>query len=252
MSNEIAKSAPDYFGELADSILANRIVGDLLTFSKFGEFLAGREKHQVPLGTRFVAHMLSMMTGHVRWEDDRPVEQVMGPVVEGFKPSKRADLGHLDKSMWETDDDGNPRDPSRPTNYLILSDPESGQLYTFTTSSRGGFNAIGELAKAYSHHIRQSPDDYPLIELAMSSYRHANKAYGEIRVPSFKVVDWVPRADYAGLLDGTASGPDTDQAGPAPKALTKVEPEVASRVPTTSSRADTKKAAKAPPPTPRF
>jgi hypothetical protein len=212
MSNEIAKPEKDFFGQFANTVLGARFIGDLLTFNKFGEFAAGREKAPIALGTRLVAHMTTLEVGWVRWESNRPAEQLMGRVADGFRPAKRHELGFVDKSTWECDDEGTARDPWQLANQLVLSDLRTRQLYTYTTSSRGGFSAIGELAKAYSDHNRQTPDQYPVVELARSSYRHSNPAFGEIRIPQFKIASWISREGPDGLLgtdSATASSVDT-------------------------------------------
>ena len=229
MANEIEKPEHDYFALFASTVLANRIiVGDLLTFNKFGEYTAGRDRTSIKLGTKLTAHVSQLMTGWVRWEDNRPAEQDMGLVAKGFKPPKRAELGHLDKATWTTNNDGVAQDPWQLTNYLIFSDPGNGQLFTFSTSSRGGINAIGELAKSYSDHCRQVPGEYPVVELGMGSYRHSNKAYGEIRYPVFKVTRWVSRKGPDALLgDGEDDSPTpitTTTEAPASKVSKKAPP----------------------------
>jgi hypothetical protein len=177
------------YGEAAGN---HNFVGDLLKFTK-GDFTAGQSNREVAIGTRLVANMDSLETGHVRWEDMRPVEHRMGRLVDGFKPAKRSELGHDDRSQWETDDDGQAPDPWQFSNQLELADPDKGELYTFCTSSKGGLTAIGELCKAYGAAMRQRPDDWPVVELGVGSYAHSNKAYGRIKYPTFEIVDWVPK-----------------------------------------------------------
>jgi hypothetical protein len=208
---EIEKPEHDYFADYANVVLSTRIVGDLLVFSKFGDFLAGRDRTKLPLGTALTAIMPQLMTGWVRWEDNRPAEQLMGLIAKGFKPAKRGELGFLDRAMWPTDNKGAARDPWQLSSYLIFADPESGQLYTYTTTSRGGINALGELAKAYSEHCRQSPGEYPIAALGMGSYRHPDPTIGEVRYPIFKVIGWTPRGPADGLLG--AGGEDDEGNG---------------------------------------
>jgi hypothetical protein len=224
MSTEIAKTEYDYFAAYASTMLANRIIiGELLTFNKFGEYTAGRDRSPIKLGTKLTAHVSQLLIGWIRWEDNRPAEQIMGLVAEGYRPPKRAELGHLDKAVWATNNDGVAQDPWQLTNYVIFSDPETGVLYTFSTSSRGGTNAIGELVKTYSDHCRQVPGEYPVVELSMGSYRHSNRAYGEIRYPVFKVTGWVPRRGPDALLsDGEDDSPTPIET--APRASKKAPP----------------------------
>src|SRR5262249_34879600 len=122
---EIEKPEHDYFADYANTVLAHRIVGELLTFNKFGEFTAGRNREPIDPGTKLIAHMSSLMVGWIRWEDARPAEQLMGQVARGFRPAKRAELGYDNTDEWEVDNDGITRDPWQLSNYLIFSDPKT-------------------------------------------------------------------------------------------------------------------------------
>ena len=79
------------------------IIGDLLKFTK-GDWLAGRADEKIADGTELVAVVPGMVDGWQRWEDNRPVEQIMGLLVEGFVPPERSTLSHYnDKSAWAID-----------------------------------------------------------------------------------------------------------------------------------------------------
>ena len=58
----------------------------------------------------------------------------------GTRRRNRKDLGDLDESEWEIGDDGRRRDPWQFQNLLIMVDREGGEIYTFTTASKGGAN----------------------------------------------------------------------------------------------------------------
>jgi hypothetical protein len=207
MSTDIEKPERNFFELYAEIVSRAALVGDLLRFSKYGEFKAGRDKYDVPVGTVLVAHMPTLTIGYIKWIENRPVDHKMGLVADGFVPPKRETLGDLDKDQWERwergdDDDDRPRDPWQPTNYLVMSDPETKALYTFSTTSKTGFSSLGELVKAYGQRMRQFPDEYPAVELQRRHYN--DPRYGEVRFPGFKVVDWVDGAPYAALLNGAA------------------------------------------------
>src|ERR1039457_6256029 len=70
----------------------SNIVGKLLKFSK-GDYTAGQDNDEVDEGTEVVVNMDSLLVGWQRWEDNKPAEQQMGAVTEGFQPPRRADLG---------------------------------------------------------------------------------------------------------------------------------------------------------------
>ena len=202
-----AQSADNPFTQYGRSAAGRSFVGDLLLFDKYGEYHAGQEKIEVPLGTKLHAYMDSFSVGWQRWEDSVPVELIMGPVARGYIPPKRDTLGHLDKTQWEQFPDGREKDPWVFTNTLVLVDLAESEprFYTFSTSSKGGINALGALALRYGEHLRLKPDESPIIDLGRDSYQHSNKSYGEIRVPVLKIVGYVPTKNLPAI-----EGIDTD------------------------------------------
>jgi hypothetical protein len=257
MTNEIDKPEHDYFGEFANAVLVKSIVGDLLLFSKFGEFVAGCECYPLALGTQLIAVMPQLLIGWVRWEDSHPVERRMGLIAKGFKPAKRAELGYLDQKKWPTDDKGEVRDPWQRTNYLIFVDPGEGhQAYTYSTTSRGGISALGELAKDYSAHCRQTPGEYPIATLGKGSYRHPDRKIGEVRYPIFKRTGWTARGPIDDLLRAVTGGDDDDGGGGDDAGGAAIEPptnaEPADVKPADKEPAYVKPAAKKPPSAPRI
>lgn len=213
----LANPGGNYFQSYGDQVSQKSIVGKLLKFSK-GDYLVGENNEEVEEGTQYIANMDELMVGWIRWEDNKPTDQIMGKVSEGYQPAKRNTLGDDDKTKWEVDEQGRERDPWQFSNYLILKTPgEAGEdsLFTFTTSSRGGLNAIGELCKAYGKAMRQRPEEFPIISLGVGSYQHSNKAFGRIKFPIFEVKDWAAKSEFAEALAGDDQ-PEAETA-PAPK-----------------------------------
>jgi len=190
----LATYAPDPFEALANAISPRTIVGALLKFSK-GDFLAGADAKEIAEGTAFTANVDELMVGWVKWSNGKPIEHIMVRVAEGRTLPKRAELGDDDATRWETDSLGAPRDPWQYTSYLQLMG-ETGDLYTFTTSSRGGLGAIGELCRLYSRHRKKHSDVHPVITLEVGSYQHANKEFGKIKFPKFTLIGWSPKANF--------------------------------------------------------
>lgn len=176
----------DPYADYADEVSTRPFAGDLLRFSKHGEYKAGQEQEIVDEGTRMLAHMPSMKRGWVKWGDSQPLAHIMGLVSEGFRPPPRDELGDLDEDQWELLND-RPIDPWQKTNHLTLCDTQ-GRIYTFVTSSKGGLSAVGQLAEAYSLRRRMKPDEIPVIELQSRSYDH--KQYGETFAPVLKIIGW--------------------------------------------------------------
>ena len=158
-------------------------------FSK-GEFLAGKDAVAVAIGTHMVVNMDSLEVGWIKWMDHVPSEQRLGRIAEGFKACKRDELGDTEEESWPLDDNGKSEDPWRFTNNIVMANASDGAVYTFTTSSRGGLNAIGLLCKGYGEKREQHADEWPIVELGVDSYLHSNRSYGRIKFPTFEIIGW--------------------------------------------------------------
>jgi hypothetical protein len=130
-TTDTTKNAFEIYGDAASP---NTIVGQLLKFSK-GDYVAGQQGEEIPMGTLLVAIMDSLRVGWVKWENNRPVEQLMGLLVDGYQPARRKDLGDEDSADWETNDDGSARDPWQLTNQLVMSSVPTGLLSKPTPKS---------------------------------------------------------------------------------------------------------------------
>lgn len=200
-SSAVGHTTANPFTAYGEAQNQRAIVGHLLKFSK-GEYFCGQENDEVAIGTQFVANMDEMLAGWIRWQDNKPTDHVMGKVSDGYQPPRRNELGDDDKRQWETDLKGEPRDPWQFSNYLLLKGTgDDSELYTFTASSKGGLNALGDLCKVYGTAMAQRPNEYPVIELGVNAYDHPNRALGRIKVPTFKVVGWKPKNVFANDAD---------------------------------------------------
>lgn len=194
-TTEVASSNANPFLEHADSATQRNIVGKLLSFSK-GDWYAGQDKDEVPEGTMFIANMGEMLKGWQRWEDNKPTDQIMGKVMDRFQPPRRSELPDQDRSEWEVDAAGKERDPWQMTNYLLMKGHNDGQLYTFTTSSKGGLDAMALLCRAYGPNMATRPDHWPIVEIGDDSYPHPKKELGRIKYPTFKIVGWALKSVF--------------------------------------------------------
>lgn len=215
MTTELATQSDNPFSAYARGTNQRTIVGDILKFSRFGDWTAGQNDEEIEDGTQFVALMDELMHGWVKWEDGRPAAHEMGRLADGYRPPKRADLGDLDENVWERDKKTNvPRDPWQLTNYLPLKAVDSDRMFTFAPSSRGGLSAVGLLCEAYGKAIRAKPDQFPVVEVDSTSYKHAK--YGKVPVPVMRVVGWTPKAEAMAALDASADQAADDSASDAP------------------------------------
>jgi hypothetical protein len=194
---------PNYFTQYARMAgSASSIVGMLLKFSK-GDFVVGQDNEPLELGTKLIANMDHLFIGWQRWEDARPAEQVMGPVMDPitkqpFIPPRRSELSFNDPAEWEVDEStGKPRDPWVYTHLLMMKEPgKKGQLLTFTTNSAGGKGAMTKLCGDYGQQMREHEDEYPVVSLGVGSYMHSNPAFGRIKFPIFEIVDWADKEEF--------------------------------------------------------
>lgn len=195
---------------------ATRGLGTLLKFAK-GHWSLGKEGAAVHEGARFFVNMQGLRVGWQRWDEGRPTDEIMMPITGGEKPPLRSTLGDHDKELWEEDSSGKPRDPWQFTNELPLVSADDGEEVLFTTSSKGGINAIGELCVAYSKGRKMKPEGaVPVIEIGTSSYKHSDKTFGTIYTPTLKLVDWI-EGDMAPALPLPQAAPVPQEAHtPAP------------------------------------
>jgi hypothetical protein len=133
-----------------------------MKFSK-GDFIAGENNTTIEIGMTVTANLDEMLVGWIKWKEGKPVEHRMVRIADGATPARRDDLGDDEPSKWEVDtNNGQLKDPWQFTNYLPLLAAD-GALFTFTTSSRGGLGAIGDLARRYGKHSRKHPDVFPSL-----------------------------------------------------------------------------------------
>jgi hypothetical protein len=194
MAKEIAKrnqqvAAPtdlNWAEEYGSEAFQSNIIGKLLKFNK-GEWLAGQDEEEVPTGTEFVAAVHLLQSGWMRWEDSAPVEIIMGLRADGFRPPARETLGFTDKKLWG-ELNGQQIDPWRRTDLLLLADPKTREVYTFSPMSDGGLGATKALTKEYGAHMRDAPKDIPVVKLGSTWYKHAK--FGKVYKPVLEVVGY--------------------------------------------------------------
>jgi hypothetical protein len=196
----------DPFLAYADAVHPQHILGSILKHSK-GEYLCGEADESIPLGTKMIAAMDLLTLGYVEWRDGKPAAHFMTLVASGEKPPRRDDLGDTDP--WEKGPDGKARDPFQFSQYLPLCD-EAGEVFTFSTSARGGISALAALARQCARGRAAHPDKFPVIELQVDSYQHST--FGKIKTPKFVVVGWESKSTFfkAAGLDSPNSGQGGD------------------------------------------
>jgi hypothetical protein len=136
----------------------------------------------VPAGTRFIAFPDQVTHQWTHFADNKFVKEIVALVAEDVdgdvelkivKGNGRDDLGNDDKSLWEEDSAGEPRDPWNYGLGLPLVNAETGAFVVFKIGSRGGMGAIAGLVASYT---RNKHLGYPVVTLSTDSYK--NKRFG--------------------------------------------------------------------------
>jgi hypothetical protein len=175
-------------------------VATAASFLKYvkGAFVFGIDEEEMALDTELVPNLTEAKIGWLKWKDGEVVEEKMFPWATGHP--YREDLGDMDKDLWETDDNGKAIDPWSETATLPLKNPQSGEEFTFSTSSTGGRQAVAKLIYAWRHGVTQGKSGLPVSTLGSDTYKH--KKFGPVHFPVFKIVRWEDEADLiAGKTD---------------------------------------------------
>ena len=214
MSNEINKTKDTLLSSTRNvfeaygnaTTIGGPIIGQLLKFTK-GDYLVGREGEECG-EKELVAVVPGILHGWTCWENNKQVEQVMGPLIEGFVPPARSTLDRNDKSRWEIDGNGKARDPWVPSVYMPMVSVDASNVYTFSTGSDGGRrHAIGPLCQEYGAHIRQHPNELPIVKLEQDSYLHSDRSIGRVKFPLFPVERWTVGDKYIAAITAITGRP---------------------------------------------
>jgi hypothetical protein len=208
----LAVSAPNPWLDYARSLAVRAYIGLLLLFKK-GDFVLGtgdQEKVLAP-GTIAIAVVPSSQVGWKKFIGGVPNDHIFVPATRLQLPTRRA-LGDNDFSLWEVREDGRAKDPwqSTRTMAMVIDD----EVCTFSTTSAGGKGFIADLVEQYGLAIERGvTGKLPKIELTVGSYLHKNRSYGRIKIPTFKLLDWVSDAKYLALIGGASDNTAADDTG---------------------------------------
>jgi hypothetical protein len=189
MTTAITPAGDNPFTAYANAAMANDISGAILKFIK-GDWFFGQDNKPIALGTRLIANMDSFSVGWMKWVDGRPETRLVR-VVDCVKPPQRKDLGDHDESLWEVDEKEKPVDPWSFVNRLVLANPTSSDLFTFTTRTWGGRKCCDLLSRDYGRAMRQHPNEWPVIELGV--HPRQDRKYGIVKEPLFPIVGWIAK-----------------------------------------------------------
>jgi hypothetical protein len=189
-----------------DDVAPATMVGRQIKTSKEHVFATADDGAAVPDNIDFIALCDQTMIGLIRFNGEgNPPDYRMGILYDGFIMPDREALGENDPSTWELGLDGRPSDPWRHFMYLPLQRGDTGELFTYTTSSVTGRRAIGNLLRHYDRMTRTHPDQYPVVRLKVGGFNHRDDRVGWVNVPVLAIMGQHPK--------NNAARPDTSPAG---------------------------------------
>ena len=210
----VVKSAPpattgvdtrDRVDRYLDEMAPSSFAGQLIKFDKAGKFVVVETGEELSPDADFVVLADETLFGWIRFKGEGvPPDRHQGLLFQGFVEPSRESLGDTDPSQWPQGLDGQPTDPWQHQICLVLQNPSTQALYTFSTTSRTGHSAVGNLLKHYRRMERQGLHAYPVVRLKLSGFQHKNKGIGWVNTPSFAVFGQAPK--------GSAAKPDTSVA----------------------------------------
>jgi hypothetical protein len=183
-------SSKNVFKSLAKSLLSSAIDGDILKYIR-GQWVAGKDKVPIEMGTRMIFNMATAQYGYVRWSGSKKTDERMVCIADGEPHPNRNDLGDLDEDLYELDSNGKRRDPWQFTLRVTMADPATGKLYSYSATSMGGREAFARFMGYYGEHADDHPNEHPLVELGSDSYEHSNRSFGTVYKPQLTLVGWV-------------------------------------------------------------
>ena len=177
-----------------DAIAPNAIAGRLVKFDKTGTFVTTDDGTEIDPERDFVALADETQIGWIKFSgDDAPPERIMGLLYDGFVMPERETLGDDDPSQWALGLSGLPEDPWLHQINLVLEDRTSHELYTFSTTSKTGRRACGNLLRHFDRIAKQGADAYPVVRLRPGGFQHRDDRIGFVAVPNFAIVGSAPK-----------------------------------------------------------
>jgi hypothetical protein len=185
MSNSIIETdhhnLPANLREEAEKMIQETASANPTLVFKKGKFFI--EDEEIGLGRRYIGFPREWTRGWTKWEGGRPVSEKLGRASEYDAPP-RAELGDLDKSQWEDQD----QDPWQQQNILPLVDLETDEFVLFRTGSWGGLKAIKKLVNKFYREIQTGRNlGNPIV--AIGTYDRPTE-HGPTPTPKFDIVSW--------------------------------------------------------------
>jgi hypothetical protein len=193
-------STDDYFDRNPSRMVVGQAIRPNL---KLGQWvLADSADPPTPLpdGGEYVVIYDATWAGWVRLEADQPPQYDGGLLFSAdYHRHSREELGDRDPTYWSRSQfDGQPQDPWREAVYLPIEQAPTGAMFTIQIQSNprsAAIFAIDGLLSDCRQRARRDPENYPIIQLVINSYK--SRKFGMQFKPVFRVVGKTPKAGHA-------------------------------------------------------
>lgn len=151
-----------------------------MKFTKQGEFVYGSENVEADPSDEWAVNPVSFCIGVIGWRGGNVVGEHMFPITS----PERVDYDSLEPINTGKDGDG------WSEQYTFdLKHMKDGTEVVFKTTSKGGKNAVGDLAAAISEHVDATPES-PVAVIHLKSDHYKHKSYGKVYTPIFEIEGW--------------------------------------------------------------
>ena len=118
--------------------------------------------------------------------EGEPPTRIGGLLYQGFVLPPREQLDDTDPRDWPIGLSGKPEDPWKHEQMIVLRRPATLELLTFSTMSKTGRRAVGNLLRHYDRLQVSNPGAFPVVRLKPGGYQDSR--YGWVHTPMFVVV----------------------------------------------------------------
>jgi hypothetical protein len=193
----VAEYNRTYTQRYLDDVAPSGIAGRLIKF-KDSEYQTADDGKVLPGDDEYILLADDTQVGWLKFNGaGEAPERHMGLLFDGYQMPERKDLGDLDPTKWELGLDNQPADPWQHQQNIVLQHTNTQELFTFSTSSKTGRRAVGNVLRHYERMQRNHPDELPVIKLGKGGFKHRDTRVGWVDVPLFVVVGRTPRDSAA-------------------------------------------------------
>jgi hypothetical protein len=179
-----------------DKVSPQGIAGHLLKLTQNGEFRTKDTDEKIEKNVEFGCLADETFVGWQKFNGPgEPPDRIMGLLYGGFVLPPKSDLPDRDEAFWLPGLSGAPEDPWKYTMYVVLRKVETNEIYTFSTDSRSGCQAVTALLRHYNQMEKRGENAFPVVRLE-AILRDRVKAAGTYRVPLFVAVGKTPKGSF--------------------------------------------------------